>query len=129
MSRRAIAAFDLPFLVEPIDFLCLIDDVFAKQLNVGLAHMNVARASERKYISLRRAPPPHNSQLTYAKTTASAGSSVPSLSTRLFLAKRRRDTPLLTLIFPSAIKSAAPLSIPNECARVNSLDRVDKHSN
>ena len=44
MSRRAIAALDLPFLVQPIDFFSLIDDVFAKQLNVGFAHMNVARA-------------------------------------------------------------------------------------
>ena len=46
MSRRAITALDLPFLVEPIDFLCLSDDVLAKQLDVGLAHMNVARAGE-----------------------------------------------------------------------------------
>ena len=44
MSRGAIAALDLPFLVQPIDFLGLIDDVFAKQLNVGFAHMTVARA-------------------------------------------------------------------------------------
>lgn len=52
---------------------------------------------------------------THAKITRSAGNSEPSLSTTPFLVNFSTENPFFTLILPSTIRSAPPLSSPVQC--------------
>lgn len=43
MSAGAIAALDLPFIVESIHFFGLVHDIITQQLPIGVTNMNEAR--------------------------------------------------------------------------------------
>ena len=109
VPRWPITASQFTFFVEPIHFVRLVDDVLAKQCTVHFSHIYIARTYK---IVMGGHLVYFIDEITHANTTTSAGNSDPSLSTRLLSVNFLRVTPLLTLIFPSAMRSAPPLSSP-----------------